>query len=54
MVDFWLVFNLILPFVEVLLHTYMESLNEDHTTQAKKEETNEKEEKVIFFNKFGK
>jgi len=39
MMDYWLVFNLILPFVEVLLHTYMESLNEDHTTQH----TNEKE-----------
>ena len=37
MVDFWLVFNLILPFVEVLLHTYMESLNEDDITKLKKD-----------------
>ena len=43
MMDFWLIFNLILPFVEVLLHTYMESLNEDHTTQAKKKEKKEGE-----------
>merc|ERR1719431_2172244 len=29
MVDYWLIFNLLLPFVEVLLHTYIESLNDD-------------------------
>ena len=29
MVDYWLIFTLMLPFVEVLLHTYMESLNDD-------------------------
>ena len=29
MMDYWLVFNLLLPFVEVLLHTYMERLNDD-------------------------
>ena len=26
MVDIWLIFNLFLPFLEVLLHTYMDSL----------------------------
>ena len=29
MMDYWLVFNLILPFIEVLLHTYMEKLTEE-------------------------
>ena len=29
MIDIWLIFNLVLPFVEVLLHTFMESLNSD-------------------------
>ena len=29
MVDYWLIFTLLLPFVEVLLHTYIESLNQD-------------------------
>ena len=29
MVDYWLIFTLLLPFVEVILHTYMESLNDD-------------------------
>ena len=29
MVDYWLIFTLMLPFVEVLLHTYIESLNDD-------------------------
>ena len=29
MIDYWLIFTLMLPFVEVLLHTYMESLNDD-------------------------
>ena len=36
MMDYWLVFNLLLPFVEVLLHTYMEKLTdeEDKTSTA--------------------
>ena len=29
MMDYWLVFTLLLPFLEVLLHTYMEKQNED-------------------------
>ena len=29
MIDYWLIFTLMLPFVEVLLHTYMENLNDD-------------------------
>ena len=29
MVDVWLIFNLMLPFFEVLLHTYMDSLRND-------------------------
>ena len=42
MMDVWLIFNLILPFVEVLLHTYMESLNEDDITKLKKDPESEK------------
>ena len=46
MMDYWLIFNLILPFIEVLLHTYMESLNEDGDTDT----INEKEiEKVRLY-----
>ena len=26
MVDVWLIFNLLLPFIEVLVHTYMDTL----------------------------
>ena len=29
MMDYWLVFNLLLPFVEVLIHTYMEKLADE-------------------------
>ena len=29
MMDYWLVFNLLLPFIEVLLHTYMEKLTDE-------------------------
>ena len=29
MIDVWLIFNLIVPFVEVLLHTYKDSLREE-------------------------
>ena len=33
MIDYWLIFTLLLPFIEVLLHTYMESLNDDEERQ---------------------
>ena len=26
MIDVWLIFNLLIPFLEVLMHTYMDSL----------------------------
>ena len=26
MIDFWLIFNLLIPFVEIILHTYMDTL----------------------------
>ena len=39
MMDYWFIFNLILPFIEVLLHTYMEILNEDDITKQKANET---------------
>ena len=26
MIDIWLIFNLLLPFIEVLVHTYMDTL----------------------------
>ena len=29
MMDYWLIFTLLLPFIEVLLHTYMERLNDE-------------------------
>ena len=31
MVDYWLVFNLLIPFVEVLIHTYEDTLRTDET-----------------------
>ena len=33
MVDVWLLFNLLLPFIIVLLHTYMDSLRNDEETE---------------------
>ena len=41
MMDYWLIFNLTLPFIEVLLHTYIEALNEDDITKATKEKDTE-------------
>ena len=29
MIDIWLIFNLLLPFIEVLVHTYMDSLRHE-------------------------
>ena len=29
MIDVWLLFNLVLPFIVVLLHTYMDTLRND-------------------------
>ena len=31
MVDYWLVFNLMIPFVEVLIHTYEDTLRTDES-----------------------
>ena len=47
MMDYWFIFSLILPFIEVLLHTYMEALNEDDITKQNKPTVTEK-----VFNKF--
>ena len=49
MVDFWLIFNLTMPFAEVLLHTYMESLNEDDISKLKKDSENEKVKMITKF-----
>lgn len=33
-VDVWLVFNLLVPFAEVLLHTYIDSLRQDQVSRG--------------------
>eukprot|EP00088_Acartia_fossae_P033037 TRINITY_DN33804_c0_g2_i1.p1 TRINITY_DN33804_c0_g2~~TRINITY_DN33804_c0_g2_i1.p1 ORF type:complete len:152 (-),score=26.84 TRINITY_DN33804_c0_g2_i1:17-427(-) len=40
MVDVWLLFNLIVPFVEVLLHTYIDSLRDDEDGGGEEREIN--------------
>ena len=57
MVDIWLIFAQLVPFAEVLLHTWMDSLrvSEDrevnhHGTSVKVGETQNTEEKVFKFN----
>ena len=47
MMDYWLIFTLILPFVEVLLHTYIESLNEDADAHGTKESETEKVNELL-------
>merc|ERR1719378_1735199 len=50
MMDIWFIFNLILPFVEVLLHTYMELLNDDDITKQgipKNEDEKEKPAEIF-------
>ena len=42
MIDVWLIFNLTLPFIEVLLHTYIEALNEDDIVKKNKDKEAEK------------
>ena len=46
MVDIWLIFNLFLPFLEVLLHTYMDSLRSAIISVCRKDVT--KSTKWIF------
>jgi hypothetical protein len=57
MIDIWLIFAQLVPFAEVLLHTWMDSLrvSEDrevnhHGTSVKVEGTQNTEEKVFKFN----
>ena len=35
MIDIWLIFNLLLPFIEVLVHTYMDTLRYDVSEASK-------------------
>ena len=37
MIDIWLLFNLILPFLVVLIHTRMDTLRQDQDKQDKEE-----------------
>ena len=49
MMDYWLVFNLLLPFLEVLIHTYIEMLNDEEgriiNHHGKAREVNSNEDK---------
>ena len=59
MMDYWLIFNLILPFLEVLVHTYMEILNGEESMLEDNEtpntlETLEKIRKIKRKHKFCK
>ena len=40
MIDIWLIFNLLLPFILVLLHTYMDSLRTDSKGDGEAREVN--------------
>ena len=51
MVDIWLLFNLILPFMVVLIHTYMDTLRNDEDREinhhGKSVEVGEKDDSII-------
>ena len=38
MMDLWLIFNLLLPFMEVLLHTYMERATDEEVSKSDKDD----------------
>ena len=46
MVDIWLIFNLLLPFILVLLHTYMDSLRTDTKEDGEAREINHHGKKI--------
>ena len=43
MMDVWLLFNLMYPFIVVLMHTYMDTLRKDEDEK----ESNKMEEKLL-------
>ena len=46
MVDLWMLFNLFLPFVQVLLHTYIDLLREgEESTESKKAITRRRDQR---------
>ena len=47
MIDVWLLFNLMYPFLVVLMHTYMDTLRNDADDNKEKERTNEVILKVL-------
>ena len=46
MIDIWLIFNLLLPFILVLLHTYMDSLRTDSKGEGEAREINHHGKKI--------
>ena len=54
MVDIWLLFNLLLPFMVVLIHTRMDSLRDDEKDEGTTEMTKkdkERSKKLMFWKK---
>ena len=53
MIDVWLLFNLLQPFVVVLTHTYMDTLRPDndhhHALSDKEEKKTKKQYKTAFY-----
>ena len=45
MIDFWLIFNLLKPFIDIIVQTYIETLR-DSTEDNKKEEHEEEKDNV--------
>ena len=42
MIDVWLLFNLLYPFLVVLIHTYMDTLRNEEVTGSNTKDTNDK------------
>ena len=57
MMDVWLIFNLIVPFVEVLLHTYKDGLRKEEDREVnhhgRPRKVREEDGKQVFFYEFG-
>ena len=45
MIDYWLILNLLKPFIDIIVQTYIETLR-DNTEDQKKEEHEEEKENV--------
>ena len=51
MIDYWLIFNLMKPFIDIIVQTYIESLRDNPDDHKKEEEDGKENAKEVWIDK---